>query len=138
MKRNDVFPPKYVNVSMLEDMGGSFTGAIDRVAREEIKTQSGDTEKRAVVYLDGLHQGLILNATNWNTLETVTGSDDSDVWGDTTVTLFVDPNVPFGNKMVSGVRIRPPMGDVPQPIGEVADEVLADARAIAVEGDRGY
>jgi len=128
MKRTDAFPPKFVNVSMLEDLGGVFTGIIRGVMQEEIQNPSGPTERKSVVYLTGLQQGLILNGTNWDTLEELSGEADSDAWEGLNVTLFVDHKVPFGSKTVSGVRIRDASDTGMEPIGNVAERVLEEAQ----------
>ena len=49
---------------------------------------------------------MILNAGNSKTMRDITGSSYIDDWGNTTVTVYVDPAVRFGRDTVEGLRIR--------------------------------
>jgi hypothetical protein len=101
MKRNDAFPKKYL---CKEDVLQPLTATISNVNHQEIG--SGDeTEVKVVMEFNGDTKPMVLNGTNWDTLETAFG-EDSDAWIGKTVTLYNDPNVMYGGKKTGGVRVR--------------------------------
>ena len=61
---------------------------------------------------------LVLNWTNIQAIERITGSDDTDDWAGKSIVLYEDPNVSFGGKTVGGIRIRAPRKMKP---GQVSD-----------------
>lgn len=50
---------------------------------------------------------MILNATNSKTMKGLTGSAFIDDWVNQRITVFVNPEVKFGNSTVEGLRISP-------------------------------
>lgn len=89
-----------------EDLQGREVAVvIERVSLEEIKNDDGK-EKKLVAHFAGKDKGLVLNRTTCETLEQITGTDDTDRWGGTTIVLYVDPTVKFGAKTVGGIRVR--------------------------------
>lgn len=50
---------------------------------------------------------MILNATNSKTMKGLTGSAFIDDWTNQRITVFVNPEVKFGNSTVEGLRISP-------------------------------
>lgn len=107
-----------------EDLQGREVAVvIERISLESIKNDEG-TEKKLVAHFAGKDKGLVLNRTTCETLEAITGTDDTDRWGGVTVVLYEDPTVKFGPKTVGGIRIRglqaPPP---PQPASVTADDI---------------
>ena len=96
---------KYLKNQELGEQDHTVT--IREVKREDIKNKDGGTNKKFVTYFEGLEKGLILNATNMNTLCKLMGSDDSDHWAGQRITLYVKDDVEYGGELVSGIRIRP-------------------------------
>ncbi len=111
MKKNDAMPGKYLGQ---DDFPLPCTAIINEVILEQIKDMDTEMNKtKAVLYLIGpslegvdISRGIILNNTNWDSLEEITGKDDSDDWIGTHIEVYVDPNIRFGGKKVGGVRIR--------------------------------
>jgi hypothetical protein len=110
MKRNEALPSQFLGK---EDFPTETLCQVANVAIETVKTERGE-EKRPVLYIMGpsrnvdVSRGIILNGTNWDTLEEITGEPDSDDWAETRIVVYVDPNVKFGSKRVGGIRIRAP------------------------------
>ncbi len=91
-----------------EDLQGKAVKAvISAVGLEEVKdNDTGRNEKKLVMHFVGKDKALILNRTNCEAMEMICGTDDYGSWVGHAVVLFVDPNVKFGGKTVSGLRIR--------------------------------
>jgi hypothetical protein len=107
-----------------EDLQGkAIKVVIESVDLEEIKDQdTGKTEKKLVMHFQGKDKTLIVNKTNCETLEQITGTDDYDAWGGWQVVLFSDPTVKFGGKTVGGLRIRAVSSAVKPPPPPVVEE----------------
>jgi hypothetical protein len=99
MKRGDVFPSKWLKASDIED---DTTVTISNVVKEDMPD---DESEKSVVYFRELEKGLILNITNWNVIEALTGEEDSDNWEGHQITLFTT-EVDFKGKQVEAIRIR--------------------------------
>ena len=91
-----------------EDLQGKTPRVvIASVEQEDIKDpESGKPEKKLVMHFLGKDKTLILNRTNCESMETITGTDDYAAWGGHAVVLWADPSVKFGAKTVGGLRIR--------------------------------
>ena len=79
------------------------------VKEEKVTAPGKGTKTRLVAYFDGLSKGLVINMANAETLAELTGTDDYEKWADTTVQLYVDPDVKYGGKKTGGIRIRRPL-----------------------------
>jgi hypothetical protein len=62
-------------------------------------------EQRWTLYFREHAKGMVLNVTTIRVLEQSYGGD-SDMWIGKPVTVYVDPNVSFGGKVVGGLRLR--------------------------------
>ena len=100
-----------------EDIPSPVDTSILWIKEEEVTTPGKGTDTKVVLYFDGLKKGLVLNATNAETLLEITGTDDYEQWVDLPVQLYVDPDVTYGGKKTGGIRIRkpePPSAPVPK------------------------
>lgn len=86
-------------------------------------------EQRWVVYFNGYKKPMVANITALRVLAAAFG-DESDGWVGRKVTVYVDPNVTFGGKVVGGLRLRPiknsPPKDAvsqPQSVEPLDDEI---------------
>lgn len=77
---------------------------IESVGMEEVKGEDGK-ENKLIVRFHGKDKGLILNRTNCELLEQITGSDDYDGWVGATVVLY-PTTTRFGSKTVPCLRIK--------------------------------
>lgn len=50
---------------------------------------------------------MVLNVTNCKVIAAMTGSKFIDDWQEIPVTVYVDPNVRFGNQTMEGLRLKP-------------------------------
>lgn len=73
-----------------------------------------DNQQKWVLYFREDAKGMALNMTSIRVLEKAFG-DDSDMWVGKKVMLYVDPNVSFGGRVVGGLRLRTPKGQVAAP-----------------------
>jgi len=103
MKKGDAFPSSYLGK---DDLYEPVTAVISDVRLEEIAGGAG-SEDKPVMHFEGGTKSLVLNATNWNTLEAVYG-EDTDDWRGRAVELYIDPGVVYAGKRVGGVRVRVP------------------------------
>lgn len=118
-----------------EDLQGKTVKAvIGSVAMDDVKdTESGKTEKKLIMHFVGKDKALILNRTNCESLEEITGTDDYGSWVGRTIVLFTDPTVKFGGKTVGGLRIRAvsnPVAVAPPPPPPPVNEDAEDADSI--------
>lgn len=86
---------------------------IESVGLEDVKGESG-VERKLVAHFVGKDKGLILNLTNCESLEGLTGTDDYEGWVGAMVTLY-PTTTKFGNKTVPCLRIRAPQAPATQP-----------------------
>lgn len=105
MKRSDAFPSRYISK---DDVQNPIIAVIDTVRFDTIKGDAGDEDKPVVYFRDNV-KPMILNNTNWMTIEDAYGQE-SDDWTGKQVEMYCDPGVMFGGKRVGGVRVRIPKG----------------------------
>ena len=91
-----------------EDIPSPVNTSILWTKEEEVTAPGKGTETRLVLYFDGFKKGLVLNATNAQALEEITGTEDCDKWADIPIQVYVDPDVKYGGKKIGGIRIRKP------------------------------
>lgn len=106
MKRSEAFPSKYLSK---DDVVMPIVATIRAVHPEMLKGDDGD-ERKVVMEFEGDVKPLIINNTNWMTLEDAYG-EDSDAWLGKMVELYKEPAVMFAGKRVGGVRVRIPAGN---------------------------
>jgi hypothetical protein len=92
-----------------EDIPSPIDTSILWTKEEEVTAPGKGTDTKVVLYFDGLKKGLVLIATNAETLLEITGTEDYEQWVDTPVQLYVDPDVTYGGKKIGGIRIRKPI-----------------------------
>ena len=120
MKRHEALPSKYIKTEELN--GRTVDLVIDRVVGEMIKSNEGPDEHKAVVYFVGKDRGMILNATNWDTLESVYGGE-SDDWAGKEMQLF-PTTTRFGSKTVPCMRIQFANSAPPAPAAAPAEDEI--------------
>lgn len=103
MNIHDAFPSKYLKASDLK--GQHITVTIDRVEFESM-----DGKQKPIVYFKGKEKGLVLNKTNSNAIEGMTGTPETDEWAGVRVALFAT-KVEYQGKRVDAIRIE----DAPNP-----------------------
>ena len=101
MRRSEVFP------TLLK--GKEITAPKQCRVRSVEKMTMGD-DTFPVLYVEGNGKGIRLNKTNWNTMEEMCQSDNSDDWVGAEVVVYFDPDVeyPIGTR-IGGIRLRAPV-----------------------------
>lgn len=110
LKRADVFPSRYLGK---DDVARPQRLIVADVRIETISGDHGDEEKAVMLFRENM-KPMIVNTTNWETMEVAYGPDTDD-WIGQPVEVYVDPGVMFGGKRVGGVRVRVPGGTTIRP-----------------------
>jgi hypothetical protein len=100
MKSNQVFPSRWLKAADLESDGEVVT--IRKIMMEAVGLEQ---ESKPVMSFDETDQLLVCNFTNWNSIEELTGEDDSDNWPGHKIKL-VRVKVQYGKKTVDAIRIE--------------------------------
>ena len=103
--RNDLYPSKWLSAA---DCEAPIIATIDRCV-VELVGQANKAERKPVIYFtvgDRL-KPLICNKTNYDTIVSITGREDTDEWDGAVVELYaIDVTGPNGP--TRGVRVRRP------------------------------
>lgn len=99
MKASEVFTSKYLRSDDLR--GRDITVTIDKVALVAMP----DGKQKPAVFFQGKEKALILNKTNFNTIASVTGIEDTDDWGGAQITIYPS-ETEFQGQMVDCIRVR--------------------------------
>lgn len=89
-----------------EDIGRGVLVTITDVVQKNVAMEGAAPDLKWCLVVSELDKPLVLNATNIQLIERVTGSDDTDHWIGQQVVLYTDPNVSYGGKIVGGIRVR--------------------------------
>jgi hypothetical protein len=111
------------------DMVGKTVVATVKAAEEET---IGD-KKKVVIYFHELEKDLVLNVTNCEKMQEITGTEDYLEWPGTKIELFSE-KVKFGRETVDAVRIRKPTPQQqPQPVNTGAPSSGASPAPLSVD-----
>ena len=116
MKRSDAFPSKYLTRKFLQELGQDLVVTIAEVVLESFTDQNtGEAVKKPVAYFVGdKAKPLILNATNYDFITDMTGTEDTDAWAGTRIRLTIVREKVF-NKMDDVLRVAAPASAAPRP-----------------------
>ena len=122
MKKNVAMPGNFLSK---EDFETPRVLTIKKVKMEGVRNPSTNKEEdKSVLYLQEEERGIILNSTNWDSIESVTGEDDSDNWSGSKIELYNNPEVVFGSEKTGGIRVREP--SVPEAPSQSDDSPPSD------------
>jgi len=108
MKRAQAFPSQYM--SKEDVLMKPLLATIADVKMEGVQGDSALDEKPVMHFREEGIKKLVLNNTNWQTIEEVYG-EETDDWAGKVVELYHEPNIIYQGKKVGGVRVRiPPQG----------------------------
>jgi hypothetical protein len=99
-----------------DDVGVGALGTIVGVEQHNVAKEGAPEELKWCLVLAEFDKPLVLNSTNIQLIEAITGSDDTDGWKGKQVVLYDDPTVSFGGKITGGIRIRAPRNKQEQPL----------------------
>jgi hypothetical protein len=105
MKREDVFPSKYLKAADLNGQAKIVT--IERASYETLRAPDGKEQGKTVLYFRNARKALPLNMTNFDAVSQIVGDDETDNWIGHHIELFPDKTSMAG-KMLDCVRIRAP------------------------------
>lgn len=128
-----------------EDIGRGLLVTMTTVTKKNVAKDGAEPEYKWCLAFAELDKPLVLNSTNIQLLEQITGSDDTDHWTGQKIVLYVDPTVSYQGKLTGGVRVRrpkpgtngaskpvqaapplPPM-NIPRPAQPQPDEALGES-----------
>lgn len=135
-----MFDSDYIGIWDLVGKDGKprdFTLVIEKVRGAELTVEGGKKKRNPVISFRGATKEFVANKTNARAIAGMYGSRTSG-WVGKSVTLYGDPSITFGKKVVGGVRIRPtiPKGkadaELPsQPVDPAMRQAQNDARSEA-------
>jgi hypothetical protein len=114
MRASQAFPKKYLAASDVQERPRIAT--ISHLSNEEVG-KGDEAENKHVLYLEGDVKPIIVNRTNWQTLEDAFG--DSDDWPGHKVKIKCG-RTPFQGKMVDCLRLE---AIAPKPAKDVDPEL---------------
>ena len=117
MKVSELIVSKYLAKT---DFDEDQVATIKKVQMEELG-RDDQKEEKAILYFREYPKGMVLNNTSLKVLAQAYG-DDVDGWTGKQVTIYVDPNVSFGGKVVGGLRLRPMKSKPAKPAAAAAKD----------------
>ncbi len=106
MKRDDVFPSKFLKASDLASKPVVVT--IEAARYEALKTLDGKEQQKIVLYFVGSQESRCRSmVTNFSAVIDAVGEDDTDRWPGKQIELYASTTQMSG-KTVPCIRIRPP------------------------------
>ena len=100
MKRSDAFPSRFLSK---ENVTPAITFTIDTVTIE--KLSDDERPKPVISFLEEDSKPMIINNSNWMTIESIHGEESND-WHGKRIELFNDPTVMYSGKRIGGIRVR--------------------------------
>ena len=92
LTKGDVEPPVLATIKSYEETN--------------VALESQAPELKWVLWFEELPKPLVLNTTNGQLIQAITGSGDFDDWAGAKVVLYNDKTVMFAGKLTGGIRIR--------------------------------
>ena len=77
-----------------------------KIGQINVAREDEQPEMKWAVRFQELKKPMVLNSTNLQLLAKACDSEESDDWIGKKVTIFADPNVSFGGKLVGGLRVK--------------------------------
>ena len=105
MNRNELFPSRFLKCADLQ--GRAQTVIVERVDLEDV----GDEAQKPVAHFRKCGKGLVLNATNYDTIADAYG-DETDNWPGKAIEVY-PTRVPFKGKLTDAIRVRIPTATAP-------------------------
>jgi hypothetical protein len=99
-----------------EDVGVGALATIAGVEQANVAKDGAPEELKWCLILSEFDKPLVLNSTNIQLIEAITGSDDTDNWSGKQIVLYDDPTVSFGGKITGGIRVRAPRNKQENPL----------------------
>ncbi len=104
-KLNDIKDSNYLTK---EDCEPAIKVTVERCVEEDVSMANQPPKMKYVVYFKGQEKGMVLNLTNFQRVVSLCHKEDTDDWQGVEFTLYNDPTVDFGGKLVGGIRVWVP------------------------------
>jgi hypothetical protein len=111
-KVHEMIQSKYLRK---EDVDGEVVVTVKKFGQVNVAQEDQPEDLKWAVKFAEFKKPMVLNSTNIQLLEKIGGSDELNDCIDKQVTLYVDPSVSFGGKIVGGLRFRLPPKPSSQP-----------------------
>ncbi len=109
-KLNDIKDSNYLTK---EDCEPAIKVTVLHCDEEDVSMANQPARMKYVVYFKEQAKGMVLNLTNFQRIVSICGKEDTDDWEGVQVTLYNDPTVDFGGKLVGGIRVWVPQQTPP-------------------------
>jgi hypothetical protein len=127
--RTERFPKKCFNAEVVK-ASGPLVLEIEEERLEEITDpNTGRTAAKSVITFVGTEQILVLNVTNWELIEKITGNRNSKNWPGYKIELYTDKTNVKG-KRVDCVRVRAPSNGRPA-LADTGEPAFGTPRALS-------
>ena len=103
---NQMIESKYLKQS---DLDGEVEVTIVKVGQINVAREDEQPEMKWAAKFQEFKKPMVLNSTNLQLLAKACQSEESDDWIGKKVTIYADPNVSFGGKLVGGLRVKLPI-----------------------------
>lgn len=100
--RKDITESKYLTK---DDCEPAIKVTVSHCTEENVALANQPPKMKYVLYFKEKEKGMVLNLTNFERIVLITGRPDTDNWTNAQLTLFNDPTVDFGGKLVGGIRV---------------------------------
>ena len=108
-----------------EDAENGLLLTVQAVAQHNVAMDNQPEQMKWCMEFAENPKPLVMNVTNLNMMQAITGSDDSDDWIGRQVVLFNDPTIQYQGKLVGGIRLRA-LRHQPAPV-PVVDDIPDDS-----------
>jgi hypothetical protein len=123
-KKSEAFPSTCYRAA---DVTSPLLLTIDKVTVERFGEGREAKDKYVASFKERGSKKLVVSSTKWDGIALIARSDDSDDWPGTQIVLYSD-KVPFGGKLVDGIKIRAPK------TGGIAAELKPAPQPVATGG----
>jgi hypothetical protein len=107
--KSEAFPSRWLKPGDLK--GNAYVLKIKGVEQETVKF-NGKGQEKNILYFTGTNKGLILNLTNFEQIEKITGQTDTDNWPGHAIEVYPTTTEVRGEE-TECIRIRAPaQGDI--------------------------
>ena len=112
LSKEDVEPPVRVTIVRYDEQNVAMEDKPERI--------------KHTLYFRELTKGLVLNVTNGQLIQIVTGSDDFKDWIGKQIILYNDPTVSYAGELTGGIRVQVPQPQVPEQTGKANPGYVGD------------
>ena len=110
---NQMIESKYLKQS---DLDGETEVTIVKVGQLNVAREDQEPEMKWAIRFQELKKPMVLNSTNIQLLAKACESEESEDWVGKKVTIYADPNVSYGGKLVGGLRVKLPIKPKSRPV----------------------